>query len=236
MPRFSPSLEQGLGLSISRLVDSAYGIRKVDEARLTDRSRVLLGSFRALAASGMRHRDLIAEMSVSGAGADEEHERRLFEFFHSKKLEDVRVLCVTTEADCPRMWEVYAEGATGVTVELKHVPEHSSSLLAARKVAYAAEPPVIGSAEDFLLYGEDDRLLQASLSAVVYTKHADWSYQSEWRAVLFLRTPEASLFSDYAFLPAELSAVRFGKNASTGFRAEIRELVESTYPDCLVGD
>lgn len=234
MPRFSPGLEEGLALSTSRLIDVAYGVRAVDEARLTALSKTLLLGVRGLKSSGMTRDEVIADLGIPGAGADAEHERRLHEFIHASGLSDVRVFCVTTDPDSPAMWEAYAAGGTGLQVELRHVPEESTALLAARKVDYAAEPPPLGSAEDFFLYGETDRLAKASLQAIISTKRQEWSYQAEWRVVWWLREPDESLYTEYPFLPQELASIRFGPRVSDEFRAAAVELARARYPHCEV--
>lgn len=234
MPRFEPGLEEGLALATTRLIEAAYGVATVDEGRLTELSKTLLLAVRCLRSSGMSRNDVVPNLGVSGTGADARHEERLHEFVRGLGLEKARVFCVTTEPDSPQMWNKYAEWSTGLVVELQHLPEQSTALLAARKVDYAAEPPALGSSVDFFLYGETDHITQASLQAIVSTKRVEWSYQSEWRVIWWLSESDGALFTDYPFLPHELVSIRFATGAAVEFRDQITNLVNTMYPHCTV--
>lgn len=234
MPRFNPGLEEGLALSTLSLLDAAFDIRAVDESRLTELSKTFLYGLRTLRSSGMTREDILKELGPFSAGADAEHERRLQEFIGALGLAEVRVFCVTTERESADMWRDYAANGSGIVLELVHIPEDSTALLAARQVDYSAEPPVIGSGEDFFLYGENDRLTKAALQAIVSSKRIEWSHQNEWRVVWWLREPDGSLYTDYTFLPGELASLRFGPAASIEFRDEIVSLVRERYPHCRI--
>lgn len=234
MPRFEPGLEEGLALSTARLVNAAYDVETVDEGRLTKPSKSLLVCVRDLRSAGTTREEVIAKLIVPATEADAEHDEALHGFVRDLGLDKARVFCVTTESDNLRMWDTYAAHSTGLVVELQHVHEESTALLAARKVDYAVEPPVIGSGADFFLYGETEELLQASLQAIVATKRVEWSYQSEWRVVRWHREPEGGQFTDDPFHSNELASVRFGAKAAADFREEITKVVAAKYPHCDV--
>ncbi len=130
MPRFEPGLEEGLALSTARLVNAAYDLETVDEGRLTKPSKSLLVCVRDLRSAGTTREEVIAKLIVPATEADAEHDEALHGFVRDLGLDKARVFCVTTESDNLRMWDTYAAHSTGLVVELQHVHEESTALLA----------------------------------------------------------------------------------------------------------
>lgn len=232
LPRFTPTLDESATQVLSMLVDHAYGESVVDEPALTATARTHLDLLRMLAADGMDREDLRSEVAFPTEGADAQLEAALKSFVDGLTLQTTRILCVSTAANSERLWDQYAEGGRGVVLELRHVPELSTPLLAARPVAYATELPVVGSGVEFLLYGASVDLRRRMFDAIVNTKKSDWSYQDEWRVVTWVKDEGDREFADYKFCPAELSAVVLGPHAEPEFSASVRSFVRYRYPEC----
>jgi hypothetical protein len=77
---------------------------------------------------------------------------------------------------------------------------------------------------------DEERL--SCLNAIIYTKRAEWRYQSEWRAVTWRTDEGGALYGDYQFYDAELASVTVGAEASDSWASMIRHLVATRYPMC----
>lgn len=140
------------------------------------------------------------------------------------KLADISIFCMSEVHTDKAMWSYYAASHTGVVLKL--VPPHDNSFLTvAQRVNYVAEPTRF-TAEDFM---DIPRIVRKSLDYLTLTKSMDWSHEKEWRVVSGLRD-RTKEFEDIPFDPQELSAVYLGCRMSASDRAEIVDLVRSTYP------
>jgi len=231
IPRFRPSLDQAGRDFMGTLFDLATGTVSIDEGRLSPKCKFLLGSIRLLASQGCSRDALMRQLGETGARADDRFEDEL-ERFVETMLASTRVLCLTVDPDNDAMWERYAENRRGVLLEFRHIPEYSTPLLAARRVTYAAETPIVGSGLDFLLFGDTRELRTRCLESIIYTKKADWQYQREWRAVTWRTDESDSLYGDYRFHRAELASVTVGVGASNSWVSRVQQLVAARYPTC----
>lgn len=233
VPRFRPPLNEAGDEFVRTLVGMTVGDASLDELRLSATTKFTLGLFRQLVSDGMGT-ELIREVGGIAPNADERFEALMKEFVERLTLETTRVLCLTTDRENDRMWQNYAERRRGAVLEFRHVPEYSTPLLAAKEVTYSAEPPIIGSGLDFLLYGDTPELRRCGLDAILYVKRADWAYQREWRAVTWRKDEGKALHGDYRFIDAELASVTIGSSASAEWARSIREFVKLRYPDCEI--
>jgi hypothetical protein len=96
-----------------------------------------------------------------------------------------RVFCVTESCDNVVMWSHYAEEHRGVVFKLACIDEIDNTLLAAMPVRYT---------ENFLDFPPADRYVRHLMEEepfdmvglcweICRTKHSDWSYEREWRAL-----------------------------------------------------
>jgi hypothetical protein len=143
IPRFSPSLEEAGSKFVSALVNLAAGGLRLDEERLSTKTRFVLGNLRLLIESGLSREELIKQIGVTASNSDERFEAEMKGLVERLTLESTRVLCVTVDRYGDAMWDKYAEKRRGALLEFRHVPEYSTPLLAAKQVMYAAERAVM---------------------------------------------------------------------------------------------
>jgi hypothetical protein len=86
-------------------------------------------------------------------------------------LDRVGLLCLSGNLTSELLWGHYADGHRGVCVEFD---PHAGLFLAAQRVNYTNEPPVINRLVDGV-----DQILEKSM----FTKGADWTYEDEWRVI-----------------------------------------------------
>jgi hypothetical protein len=174
---------------------------------------------------------LIAQSPIKGA--DNEAAAALEAWVNGLRIEQARILCVSEDSDNEDLWMRYGATHTGVVFTLRHIPEASTPLLAAVKVDYSQQPPVIGSGVDFLLHGETRGLTERTYQALFFTKREQWSCQHEWRALTW-RHNESTLYGDYRFHPEELASLTFGRAATPELRRTVSAIVSQRYPHCTV--
>jgi len=233
MPRFSPSLTEGGGAFVQILVNAATGAASFEENRLSDTTRLTLNLMRRLVASGIGPEELLSQLGEIATHPDDRFEAAMQGFVQSMTLQATRILCVTTDGANDEMWNTYADQRRGVVLKLRHIPEESTPLLAAKQIAYSADRPTIGSGLEFLLFGDTPDLRRRGLNSIVYTKRIEWSYQREWRAVTWRTDEGESLFGDYPFLDAELVAVTAGRQAPEAWVSNVHAFVKARYPECV---
>jgi hypothetical protein len=232
MPRFDPSIDNSYAACVDVLLGIATG-RQSPSRALTPASQRLVELFQTMLRSGATEHELRSIADEPIAGADMQASEALTAWVDSLGIGCARVLCVSVDSDNEDLWTRYAANHSGAVLELRHIPEKSTPLLAAQKVRYAAEPPIIGAGPDFLLYGASRELNVRSLEAIFFTKKAEWSCQNEWRALTW-RHDERSEFGDYRFFPEELAAIRFGRATTADFREALSTLVRRKYPQCVI--
>lgn len=229
MPRFDPSLAAAHELLPQTITRVVFGEAQVAEERLGAPMKLLLLLVRKLVGGGVRREDLAQLLKFDRPDADSFIDTGLREHFEALDISKARVLCVTTSVYNDAMWGTYAHGHTGVVLGLRHLPELSTPLVEARPVAYTAEPPIVGSGLDFLLYGQNAPNLTArTLDAVCFSKKLPWAYEQEWRAMTW-RPDEDKQFGDYKFYPEELESVTFGARMTEDARNAIKVLVAERY-------
>jgi hypothetical protein len=234
MPRFEPSLDESLAKFPQVLLQVALGEVAVREVELSRGSKLLLEMVRMLLKSDMGREELINELSREVSGADDRMSsalRATFEFFD---LNTARVFCLTTEYENDVMWAHYAEQHTGVVLGFQHLPQLDTPFLAARPVSYSVAPPVVGSGEEFLLYGDTAELRKKTLDAVCFTKSSRWQYENEWRVVTWRPEEAGKNYGDYKFYPDELESICFGPRFDLSRQEEFASLLSSCYPRCTL--
>lgn len=94
-----------------------------------------------------------------------------------------KILCVAEDVNNVVMWSHYAQEHRGVAFKLKCLDDIDHPLIAARKVTYSDQYVEAGTAlqlaEHFTGVKKID--LNSLVWETVFMKHADWSYEREWR-------------------------------------------------------
>jgi len=226
-PRFVPDPVATIPSYLATLARAAAGEAEVDLARLNARSRKMLVSFGATLASGTTLEQLIARIEPVSGIAPFDLDDRLGEFF---QISGARVLCLTETPLNQAMWGNYAENASGCVLGFRTLPE--SAWAQAKKVTYTDKLPAIGTGLDLHLYGLDRKMLSGTVQAVCFSKRAEWSYEKEWRVMIWENSPNVNNYNDFSFLPDELESVTLGSRATNGAESEIRNILKRLYPSC----
>jgi hypothetical protein len=233
MPRFDPPIDQSYGACADALI--AFATNRAHPARqLTPASQFLLQLFRLLLERGTSEEELRKIAREPIVGSDQQAKQALEAWVQSLNIETARILCVSTDSDNPDLWVRYAANYAGAVLEFRHLTERDTPLLAAVRVDYADDLPVLAAGHDFLLYGGTQELRVRTLQAIFFTKRAEWSCQHEWRALTW-RPHESTKCGDYRFFPDELVSVRCGAGAAPSFRQELSSIVATLYPGCEIG-
>lgn len=234
MPRFYPRVADSYQLLSEAILSAVFENKDLDEARLTQQTLSLLNLVRWMASKGHSREDMLNYLSGEVAGADQIIDASLREYVDELGLGTARVLCVTSENDNNAMWGNYAENHAGCVFGFRHIAELSTPLLAATQVSYSADPPVVGTGLDFLLYGDTLDLRRRTFHAICYTKDQSWGYEREWRVVAWRKNEAGKQVGDYLFYPEELESVTLGARATDETENRVRHLVSQKYPSaCL---
>lgn len=141
------------------------------------------------------------------------------------------VLCVSEVKNNILMWSHYASNHTGAVFQIRCVEEVDNSVLAAKRVRYVNELPLLASLDDFikLSTGQTARLAsnEAHVDNIIYTKSEEWSYEQEWRVVIFGELSNGNLFIDLTEAPSVFGAVYLGCMIEDGTKQEIVDLVKA---------
>ena len=232
MPRFEPSMAEGLQSFPMHLQQVASGDLLIDEQRLAPQTKLLLSLMRALRRTKFSPNEISSELAQEISGADSIIENGLREFTQSLQLETVRVLCVTTEFDNEAMWANYTNNHAGCVFGFRHVPSRDTPFLAATQVSYSEAAPVVGTGLDFLLYGPTQDLVRKTVHAICFTKKAPWLYEREWRVMTRRPAEDGRKHSDIPFLPEELESLTFGPRATSTTIESLARMAKSKYPEC----
>lgn len=120
----------------------------------------------------------------------------------SNRLRNQRgVACLSETNQCLLMWGHYADGHRGFCLEFSTDAEPFSN---ARQVDYQRELPTLNPVD--LLFGEVKN--EEIIRALVLTKAACWSYESEWRVI------HQELDKKYTYHWKLLTGIYFGSEMS----------------------
>lgn len=230
MPRFEPTIAAAHALLPEVIAATIFDGKRLDEEHLGAPMKVLLQLVRGLIANGLSRSELLELLAFEAPDADHKLETALREHFEAMDLKKARVLCVTTDHTNDAMWGNYAESHAGCVLGFKHVEELSTPLLEARPVTYSELSPVVGSGLDFLLYGDTPDLRKRTLDAICYSKKLGWSYEQEWRALVWRPNEHDKQQGDYLFYPDELESVTLGARAKESTEEQVREILAAKYP------
>ncbi|MGN7724699.1 DUF2971 domain-containing protein [Luteimonas sp. 22616] len=232
MPRFEPSISDVAKTFPEIMVKAALGEFPIRDYELTPSSRLLLDMTRLLISTGMSPSALITELGEIPEASDSRIESALREFFNDRFISTARVLCVAPIFDNDALWASYADNFKGCVLGFRHIPGLDTPLLAAKPVKYSEHAPVVGSGVDFLLYAGTRALKEATIDAICFTKKHHWSYQQEWRTVMWREFDGDKQYGDYKFYPEELESVTVGSAATQETLQSVAKLIESRYRKC----
>lgn len=230
MPQFIPTLSEAHHLLPQVVMDAIAGIRKLDEGRLSKPMQIYLESMRLMLASGVSRDFLVKHMRHERDNADERVAHATRELVEKLNIDQARVLCLTPRFDNEVMWGNYAGSHTGCVLGFRHIAQLSTPLQEARKISYSADPPVVGSGLDFMLYGSSQELQERTLNAVFFSKKSQWSYEEEWRVLAWRPAEVGKLYGDYLFYLEELESITLGARIRGEEEDAIVDTVSRKYP------
>jgi len=229
MPIFDPTIADANALVPEIIASIVFDDVAIDDERLGAPMKLLLERARHLVGNGLSRARLIELLGIEQPDADKEVERELRQFFEQSDLNRARVLCVTTNYMNHAMWGNYAESHAGCVLGFRHIEERSTPLLEAKEVSYREDQPIVGSGLDFLLYGDSPELRAKTVHAVCYTKKAGWSYEQEWRCLVWRNNEVTKQYGDYLFYPEELESVTLGVRSTDATERLLRDLLVKKY-------
>lgn len=203
--------------------------QKIRTDRFTSKARILTILAVKMRDKGCSREQVIEALAIEQKGIDSDIEVSLRNLISEEHISRLRVLCLTAEFDNQVMWGNYADNHRGCVLAFQHIKSLDTPLLEARKISYSRNRPVVGKGLDFLLYGDKPELRKKSSHAIYYTKHEEWSYEREWRAMVTAKSGLADQFSDYLFYPEELESVTLGARTSVDTERAVCALISTKY-------
>lgn len=151
-----------------------------------------------------------------------------------RHLSRSRVFCVSEMGDNVVMWSHYAEEHRGVVFKLRCVEELDNALLMARPVNYTSSFVPFLSAEQYAMHltGEAPVDIAELCWSIAFTKHADWSYEKEWRVHLpLLDQPIGDGYSIFEEDDRVFEAIYLGCRMPDQHVDEMCDLVHGNLPE-----
>jgi hypothetical protein len=149
-----------------------------------------------------------------------------------RRKKNFRILCLSEIHDNILMWSHYAQNHTGVVLAFKPYVR-DSAFLAAEKVNYVDEVPLVLTREEFLdvMTARKPRPDTSDLfKRCVYRKSTDWAYEKEWR-IFSTKKDSTELFSDRRFQRNELVGIYFGCRLEPVVQRTLQEIAtKRAYP------
>jgi hypothetical protein len=128
-----------------------------------------------------------------------------------------RILCMSAVTDSAPMWTHYATQNEGVVLQFEPSLEFESALGHMREVTYTDEQPTIFTKEQGArdAVGIDKINFSEFFSEHLYRKATSWSYEKEWRTVVYAHDVDQGDTTDFGFLPVDLRGITFGHRCSS---------------------
>jgi hypothetical protein len=137
----------------------------------------------------------------------------------------MRILCLSETNESDSMWTHYADDYSGVVMQFGNLDETNSPMLAAKKVIYSDDAPVIGTLELFVkqfcgqVIYDYDKIF--GLLEIIKKKH--WEYEQEWR-IISNDKQNTGKYTDIDFNPRTLMKIYLGYKANPANRDTIVSL------------
>jgi hypothetical protein len=149
-----------------------------------------------------------------------------------RRKQDFRILCFSEIHDGILMWSHYANSHKGVVLAFKPNIEHDSVFLAAQRVNYLDEVPLLLILEEFLevvISQKPPPKMTDLFKQRVYTKSTAWKCEEEWRVFTTRKEPRDGVDPDYSdrlFHVDELVEIYFGCCIDSANQRAIESIVE----------
>jgi hypothetical protein len=137
----------------------------------------------------------------------------------------MRILCLSVTNESDSMWTHYADDYSGVVAQFGNFDDYDSPMLAAKRVIYSDDVPVVGTLELFVkqFSGQAAFDYEKLFGPLEITKKKHWEYEQEWRVISNDRH-SSELYSNIEFHPRTLSRIYLGYKVDTHNRDAILSL------------
>jgi hypothetical protein len=143
------------------------------------------------------------------------------------RMQDWRILCVSTLNDSEKMWVRYSEDHQGIALRIVPNLEKDSKYQMFGPVIYReARPSLYESASQFQedsLFADQQAKIKELLNRIIFSKTIEWQYESEYRLAIPLGHGERD-WNTLPFHPDEISELYLGAKMTTQSKAEIVDL------------
>lgn len=232
MPTLSPNFEEARPIYEKKLMEIAYSSVDVNLSIYSQWTQVIIRLLQQLKKLGQSESAAL-EMLKSAIPKNTESLETLFrKNTESNNDGTLRCFCLTENEFNALMWAHYGDSYKGCMLGFQHIDELSTPFAAAEKVRYTSEPPIIGSAVDFYLYGPNSKQNRETRLAIYHTKAKDWEYEKEWRVIYKEKSAQDTLHTDFKFYPNELKSITLGFKLNPEIKSEILDLISSQYAHC----
>lgn len=147
-----------------------------------------------------------------------------------------RVLCVTTHIESEKMWSEYTKGHRGIALRIVGNSEKASKFEKFCKVSYVEKRPAIyDSAAAYLesaLFADRETRSRDTMNKIIYSKTLKWSYESEYRLVIYLEDGEE--WETLSFHPEEIVELYLGFSIDENDKTDIVEKAISLNPAIVI--
>jgi len=231
MPTFEPRIEDSVALYFDILCSIVYESKKIEQKEpFSKNTEFILNYLGQMKNAGINKEKFLARINLFDHGLCESHTEELLRIGTEQQNNGkMRVFCLSEEDNNDAMWSHYAANYSGCMFEFKHIKEFDTPFLAAEKVQYSEQRPIVGTALDFLLYGQTKALEKKTRIAIFHTKNIHWSSEKEWRVITHVSNNEG--FNDFKFYPDEISSITFGSLIDPSVKAEIYSYSKKHYPN-----
>lgn len=232
MPRLKPEFNEAWLVYARTLVDIIYCKNIIDFTAYSSWTQKILIQILQLKISKYSVKQALEKIESMIPICEVEVGDSLRKTTESKNDGTLRCFCLSEDENNSTMWAHYGDVHRGCMFAFGHIEEKGTPFLAAEKVTYTEEPPVVGSALDILLYGPYSEIKKNTRLAIFFNKEITWAYEKEWRVMINRSAPNLEKHSDFLFYPNELTSVSFGSRILEEERNEILRLIELGYPHC----
>ena len=231
MPDFSPTITECKGDYLRKIIDIAFYNLQPNKPLSTNSMHLIL-LIKTLIMSGVHkdaiYRDLIS-LEINLPNTQDELRKNIENYNNG----DLRIICLSEDGNNDVMWAHYGENHTGCMLEFGHIKEKDTPFQMARKIKYKDKITTLGSAIDFLLFDEKEKLLKETVDAIFFTKTENWAYEKEWR-VMTQRPNEDKYYSDFEFYSSELISLTLAARIDNKTALNLTSYVREKYPECLL--
>jgi len=232
MPVFEPDIVESYPIYIKRIIEIVFDEKPYDE-NFSAKTKLLILLNQSLKKTGMSKEELYNEISIPAPADQQRMTDLLREHTENENyIKNARICCLTENYKNDVMWAHYADNNTGCVIGFRLLKHIDTPFIAAKKIKYTDGKPEIGSALNFLLYGDTFELRRKTHEAICFTKDIKWSYENEWRTISWMSETTDQLYVDYKFYTEELESLTMGPNIKDIHKKNLLQLIKENYHSC----